>query len=181
RTGHRLGHVVPTRILRRTEVRSVEDLLQTEDLNASPSRLLDERNVERDRRFLDLLDRRPFMRNRNRRLDEPCDYLAIHFGFFLHESQGHMPEAGVGKATRFTPPADSSSATTRSLGRRAPDSEKARLAVARPRLASPCHRRPVWRFPGSRHGGAARPRFRRWRSPRDALSFAQGKPGVYGT
>ena len=51
RAGHRLGDVVPVRVLRRAEVRAVEHFLQAEDLHAALAGLLDERDVRVDRRL----------------------------------------------------------------------------------------------------------------------------------
>ena len=71
--GHRLGDVVPVRVLRRAEVRAVEDLLQPEDLHAAPAGFFDEREVHVDRRLADLLDRRGRIGQRRGRLNEAAD------------------------------------------------------------------------------------------------------------
>ena len=55
-TGNRLGGVVPATILRGTEVGTVEDLLQTQDLDATLARLLDQRQVLLEHRLLNLRD-----------------------------------------------------------------------------------------------------------------------------
>ena len=51
--GNPLGHLVPARLLLGAEVGPVEELLQAQDLDAPPRRLLDQRQVLVDHPLLD--------------------------------------------------------------------------------------------------------------------------------
>ena len=78
RPGHRFGDVVPVRVLRRTEVRAVEDLLEAEDLDAAAAGFLDERHVRVNRGLSNLLDRRGRIGDRRRRLNQSTNDMSRH-------------------------------------------------------------------------------------------------------
>src|SRR5580765_3410662 len=78
RSRHRLGDVVPVRVLRRTEVRPVEDLLEAEDLHALLPGFLDERHMSVDRRLPDFLDRRRRIRNGRGGLNQSTNNVSGH-------------------------------------------------------------------------------------------------------
>jgi len=79
RSGNRLGDVVPVRVLRRTEVRTVEHFLERQDLYPAPARLLDERDVDVDRRLANFLDRNGRVGQRSGSLDQAA-----------HDTSGHL-------------------------------------------------------------------------------------------
>ena len=66
------------RVLGRTEVRSVENLLQSEDLDAAPAGLLDQRDVRVDGRLAYLLDRQCGIGERGGGLNQPAEHGSGH-------------------------------------------------------------------------------------------------------
>ena len=58
--------------------KAVEYFLKPENLDASPARFLDERNVRVDGRLSDFLDWRSWIGQRRSRLDDAADDLARH-------------------------------------------------------------------------------------------------------
>jgi hypothetical protein len=78
RPWHALGDVVPVRVLRRTEVRAVEDLLQPQDLDALLAGLVDERQVDVDGRLTDLLERGGRVGQGSGCLDQAADDSSRH-------------------------------------------------------------------------------------------------------
>jgi hypothetical protein len=66
------------RILRRAEIRAVEDFLKAEDLDAPFPGLFDERNVASNRVLTDLLDWQGWIAGRGRALNQTADDFAGH-------------------------------------------------------------------------------------------------------
>ena len=86
-SGIRSIMLVPARLLLGAEVRAVEELLQAEDLDAAPRRLVDERQVLVDHRLLDVVGRA----------------LERHVGLDLNQSAAHDPAHGTLLSEPVTP------------------------------------------------------------------------------
>ena len=86
RPRHRLGDVVPVRVLRRAEVGTVEDLLEAEDLHALLAGFVDERQVDVDGRLPDLVDGRRGIGERSGGLDQAADDSSRHSGIIVTDS-----------------------------------------------------------------------------------------------
>src|SRR5262245_8164803 len=78
RAGHRLGGVVPPPILARAEVRAIEDLLQTQDLDTLLAGVVDHRQVFLEHRRLDIGDAARFIVDRIGGLDQAADDITGH-------------------------------------------------------------------------------------------------------
>jgi hypothetical protein len=77
--GNAFDHLVPTRLLFRAEVRSVEQLLQAQQLDAAPARLRDERQVLLEHPLLDVF-RGPVERNVGLHLYQSAAYHSAGHG-----------------------------------------------------------------------------------------------------